>query len=90
MWVRSDASDSRTSRWGIGMSKPAITALIANRPLCDKCIASLTATTPDSVNAAITVLSRAGTNIDLYINGTCPECGEEGLVYAIDRPRSIR
>ena len=61
-----------------------ITALIANRALCRNCIAARTSLTPEAVDAEIKALAR-GVQIDRYPNGTCAECGEEGLVFAIDR-----
>ena len=65
---------------------PEITALIANRALCRECIAARTAMPPDGVDAAIATLSRTTVRVDRYPNGTCLECGRDGLVYAIDRP----
>ena len=61
-----------------------ITALIANRALCQNCIAVRTKTTPEAVDVEIKALGR-GVQIDRYPNGTCAECGEECLVFAIDR-----
>ena len=91
MCLGSDASNFKERRitlGGVRMSRAAIAALISNRALCCHCIAGMTAMSPDTVDAAIIVLSRAGTKIDRYVNGTCLECGEDGLVYAIDRPRT--
>jgi hypothetical protein len=62
-----------------------IPALIANNALCRNCIAAKTAMTPDDVDRAIAVLSRA-IRIDRYANGTCLECRREGLVFGVDRP----
>ena len=61
-----------------------ITALIVHRALCEDCIADQTRMTPEAVDEAINALSRAMT-IDRYPNGTCAECGDERLVFAIDR-----
>ena len=62
----------------------AITALIANRALCRECIAGGTNMKPEAVDEAVKALSRA-VKVDRYPNGTCVECGEETLVFAIDR-----
>ena len=69
---------------GIPMSS-AIAALIINRALCLECIAKSTAMRPEEVDTAIAMLSR-GLKIDRYANGTCSNCREDGLVFAIDRP----
>ena len=68
------------------MSTSAITALITNRALCRSCIATNTAMKPEAVDTAIKALARA-VKIDHYVNGMCLECGEEALVFAIDRPQ---
>ena len=65
-------------------SPSTITALIARGALCRECIASKAAMKPDAVDVEIEVLSRS-MKIDHYASGTCEECGEEGLVFAIDR-----
>jgi hypothetical protein len=68
------------------MSTSTISALIANRALCRECIASKAAMKPDAVDAAIIALSRSGVKVDRYANGMCLDCGQDGMVVAIDRP----
>ena len=62
-----------------------ITALIAERAMCLGCLATRTATTPEAVDATLSLLGET-LKIDRYPAGMCLECGEEGLVVAIDRP----
>jgi hypothetical protein len=40
---------------------------------------------PKAVESAINAMGRGRMKIDHYRNGTCLDCGEDGLVYAIDR-----
>ena len=63
-----------------------IGSLISERALCLECLATKTEMKPDAVNAALSMLGRA-VKIDRYPAGTCVECGTDGLVFAIDRPR---
>ena len=67
------------------MSFP-ISALITNRALCPDCIGRNAGLKPEAVEKAIHVMSRGGMKIDHYPHGTCADCGEDGLVFAIDRP----
>ena len=62
-----------------------ITALIAERAMCLGCLATRTATTPEAVDTALSLLGRT-VKIDRYPAGMCLECGAESLVFAIDRP----
>ena len=62
-----------------------ITTLITNRALCRDCISAKTLMKPEAIDTAIEVLART-VNIDHYPNGTCAECGLDGMVFAIDRP----
>ena len=66
-------------------SLSGLSALLADRAMCLECLATKAAMNPDAVDAALAALSQA-VKIDRYANGTCPECGEDGLVFAIDRP----
>jgi hypothetical protein len=67
------------------MSFP-ISALITNRALCQECIGQNAGLEPEAVERAIQTMSRGGMKIDHYPYGTCADCGEDGLVFAIDRP----
>ena len=62
-----------------------ISALIAERAMCLGCLATSTATTPEAVDAALSLLGQT-VKIDRYPVGMCLECGAECLVFAIDRP----
>jgi hypothetical protein len=62
-----------------------ITSLIVNHALCRKCIAEKAGLEPVAVDAAIRQLAQS-VKIDLYLNGTCLDCRNSALVYAIDRP----
>lgn len=62
-----------------------ISALIAERAMCLGCLATRTTTTPEAVDAALSLLGLT-VKIDRYPVGMCLECGEERLVFAIDRP----
>ena len=63
----------------------SISALITNRALCPNCIGQQVGMQPKAVESAINAMGRGGMKIDHYPNGTCLDCGEDGLVYAIDR-----
>ena len=67
----------------------AITALIAQHAMCRECLATKTDMEAQAVDSALAALS--GTvKIDRYPNGTCLDCRESALVFAIDRPQNPR
>ena len=69
------------------MSISPIMALITNRALCLDCIAEKTGMDNSAAEQAIKSLSYS-VRVDHYLYGTCRQCYQEALVYAIDRPRS--
>jgi hypothetical protein len=64
----------------------SISALITNRALCRNCIGQQVGMKPEAVETVIKVMGRGGMKIDHYPHGTCLDCGNDGLVFAIDRP----